>query len=109
MIVKKTIATYGALASFYLAIFIVFYFYALPVWSDTDPAAGVESVRDDDFYQQGQFSEDKVELGRLLFFDKILSGNKNIACASCHHPNLGTSDSLSLSLGEGATGLGKDR
>jgi cytochrome c peroxidase len=30
-------------------------------------------------------NEAKVELGRLLMFDKILSGNKNISCATCHH------------------------
>ena len=50
-----------------------------------------------------------VELGRDLFFDPILSGNKNIACATCHHPTLGTSDGMSLGLGEGAQKLGPDR
>ena len=34
----------------------------------------------------GRPSAAKVELGRMLFFDKILSGNRNIACATCHHP-----------------------
>ena len=29
---------------------------------------------------------DKVELGRLLFFDPILSQNNDMACASCHQP-----------------------
>ena len=28
-----------------------------------------------------------VLLGRDLFFDPILSGNRNISCATCHHPN----------------------
>ena len=50
-----------------------------------------------------------VELGRLLFFDPILSGNKNIACATCHHPRFGTSDGLSLGIGEGGVGLGPER
>ena len=50
-----------------------------------------------------------AELGQLLFFDPILSGNKNIACATCHHPTLGTSDAMSLSLGEGGNGLGPAR
>ena len=50
-----------------------------------------------------------VALGRNLFFDPILSGNKNIACATCHHPSLGTSDGMSLSIGEGGYGLGPDR
>ena len=30
-------------------------------------------------------SAEKVELGPLLMFDKILSGNKNISCGTCHH------------------------
>ncbi|WP_306120423.1 MULTISPECIES: cytochrome c peroxidase [unclassified Roseitalea] len=51
----------------------------------------------------------EAELGRLLFWDPILSGNRNISCASCHHPRFGTSDGVSLSLGEGGIGLGPDR
>ena len=64
---------------------------------------------DADFYDDGAAPADKVELGRLLFFDKVLSGNKNISCATCHHPRHGTSDGVALGLGEGATGLGPDR
>ncbi|MCK0141999.1 cytochrome c peroxidase [Aliiroseovarius sp. F20344] len=51
----------------------------------------------------------KAELGRLLFYDKILSGNRNISCGTCHHPAFGTSDGLSLGLGEGGLGLGPER
>lgn len=51
----------------------------------------------------------EVELGRLLFWDKELSGNRNIACATCHHPRFGTSDGLSLGIGEGGIGLGPER
>ena len=75
----------------------------------TDPAAGIAPIQDSDFYQDGRFSEDQVRLGQLLFFDKILSGNKNISCATCHHPAHGTSDGLALSLGEGAVGLATKR
>lgn len=52
---------------------------------------------------------DLVVLGWDLFFDPILSGNRNIACATCHHPSLGTSDGMSLSIGEGGFGLGPAR
>ncbi len=52
---------------------------------------------------------EKVELGRLLFFDKELSGNRNISCATCHHSLTDTGDGLSLPLGEGAAGLGMAR
>lgn len=48
-------------------------------------------------------------LGRDLFYDPVLSGNRNIACATCHHPRLSTTDGMALSLGEGASGLGPKR
>ncbi|RVT85379.1 cytochrome-c peroxidase [Rhodobacteraceae bacterium CCMM004] len=48
-------------------------------------------------------------LGRLLFWDPILSGNRNISCGTCHHPRFGTGDGLALGLGEGGAGLGPDR
>lgn len=51
----------------------------------------------------------RVELGRLLFWDSVISGNRNTACATCHHPRFGTSDGQSLALGEGGLGLGPDR
>ena len=41
----------------------------------------------------------KVELGRLLFFDKRLSQNNSIACASCHLAEKGFTDGLSVSTG----------
>ncbi|GAA3874081.1 cytochrome-c peroxidase [Celeribacter arenosi] len=51
----------------------------------------------------------EAALGQLLFYDPVLSGNDNIACSTCHHPRLGTSDGLPLGLGEGGIGLGPDR
>ena len=51
----------------------------------------------------------QAKLGQLLFYDRILSGNKNIACSTCHHPDFGTADGLSLGIGEGGEGLGPDR
>ncbi|PRY95472.1 cytochrome c peroxidase [Hasllibacter halocynthiae] len=50
-----------------------------------------------------------VELGRLLFHDPILSGNRNIACATCHAADHGGGDGLSLGIGEGGAGTGPDR
>ena len=49
------------------------------------------------------------ELGRLLFYDPILSGNREVACATCHHPDQGYADGRALSLGVDATGLGPNR
>lgn len=54
-------------------------------------------------------SPELVQLGRDLFFDKILSGNKNISCATCHNPQLGSADASSLSIGQGGYGAGEQR
>lgn len=51
----------------------------------------------------------QVKLGQLLFYDKILSGNKNISCGTCHHHTHFGTDGLSLGIGEGGTGVGVDR
>lgn len=50
-----------------------------------------------------------TRLGRMLVFDKVLSGNRDIACMTCHVPELATGDARSLSIGQGASGLGADR
>ncbi|MCA8881307.1 MAG: cytochrome-c peroxidase [Rhodobacteraceae bacterium] len=82
--------------------------FALPLAAQTD-LSRIEPVRDADFHDEGRPAPEKVRLGNLLFFDKILSGNRNISCATCHHPSLGTGDGLALSIGEGGVGLGHER
>lgn len=67
------------------------------------------AIHDDDYIDGGAIPPAKSTLGRHLFYDKILSGNKNISCATCHHNTAFTADGLSLSLGEGAKGLGNLR
>ncbi|MSR07016.1 MAG: c-type cytochrome [Gemmatimonadetes bacterium] len=47
-----------------------------------------------------------VALGQALLFDKILSGNRDISCATCHFPTVHGGDGLSLSIGTGGIGLG---
>ena len=50
-----------------------------------------------------------VELGRALMFDKVLSGNRDIACATCHAPAQHATDGLPLAIGTGGTGEGPAR
>ena len=40
-----------------------------------------------------------VELGRMLFFDPILSIDSTLSCAGCHHPELAFSDGQAVSKG----------
>ena len=60
---------------------------AVPVLAKDNPGKGIganipDAVTDADFRTSDAA---KVELGRLLMFDKILSGNQNISCGTCHH------------------------
>ena len=55
------------------------------------------------------FSMQRAKIGQLLFYDKILSGNRNISCGTCHHHRFGGTDGLSLGIGEGGVGVGPDR
>lgn len=54
-------------------------------------------------------SPEKVALGKLLFFDPILSGNRDVACATCHHPSNGFAESLEISIGVNGKGFGSKR
>lgn len=51
------------------------------------------------FPADNAFSKEKRELGRMLFFDPRLSGSKQLACASCHDPELGWADGKRVSFG----------
>jgi cytochrome c peroxidase len=41
---------------------------------------------------------EKIELGKKLFFDRRLSGDGTMSCATCHIPDLGFSDGQAISL-----------
>jgi len=51
----------------------------------------------------------KVSLGKLLYFDPILSGDNTISCAHCHHPDFGFSDGRKTSMGFRGKGIGPER
>jgi cytochrome c peroxidase len=52
------------------------------------------------FPASNPYSEAKSKLGRLLFFDPILSGSRERACAGCHNPSLSWGDGLARAVGE---------
>lgn len=69
-------------------------------------SASAEAISPDDFLP---FDPLQAQIGQLLFYDKILSGNRNISCGTCHHHDAGSGDGLSLGIGEGGMGLGIER
>lgn len=44
---------------------------------------------------------ERIELGRLLYFDPVLSGDNTVSCAHCHHPAYGFTDNRPVSTGIG--------
>ncbi len=56
-----------------------------------------------------QVSDALFELGRALFFDKVLSGSEDVSCATCHLPQFASADGRTLSDGVGGLGLGPNR
>ena len=93
----------------------------MPAAADTVPnpadyGAGAKSVQPSYSGLQREFpatnepavnptTDDKALLGRLLFFDPVLSQNNDIACASCHNPGLGFSDGKAVATGPDGTPL----
>lgn len=65
-------------------------------------AAGVFSPRR---VQVG--NADVIALGQMLFFDRELSGNRNVACATCHMPPLHAVDARHLSVGQDGARLSR--
>lgn len=55
------------------------------------------------FPAENSYTKERWQLGKQLFFDKQLSKNNFISCASCHKQNLAFSDDMALSIGDDNT------
>ncbi len=80
--------------------------YARPVseWPAFIVDNGVDAVElgpvpDVVFPEDNPYSETKADLGEQLFFDPRLSASNQMACASCHDPDLGWADGKTVSFG----------
>lgn len=51
------------------------------------------------FPDDNPYSKEKAELGRLLYFDKRLSGDGSVSCATCHNRQCGFSDCKIVAVG----------
>jgi len=82
-----------------------------PPYEPNNPETGLQKPFPTEIVQPADnpTTPEKVELGRLLFFDPILSDDNTLSCAHCHHPHLGFSDGLPRSRGHGAKGAGRER
>ena len=77
-----------------------------------DPATGEKVTRDAVFIKvplglnsappvppENPLTEEKVMLGKKLYFDTVISSNNKVSCASCHNPALGYTDQMKTSTG----------
>ncbi|MCB8976163.1 MAG: hypothetical protein H6657_01910 [Ardenticatenaceae bacterium] len=117
-VLKWIVRVFGVLIGLLLLIFVVSA--AIPAKADPDigdnHGAGASSVQPSYTGLQREFpalnetavnptTDAKAELGYLLFFDPVLSENNDIACATCHQPDLGFSDGRSTAIGPNGTEL----
>lgn len=58
-----------------------------------------EGFPDVEYPIDNEFTESRWKLGKKLFFDKSLSRDQSISCASCHLPSMAFSDTVAFSLG----------
>lgn len=65
------------------------------LWRWTQPNALPEPLTP----ANNPMSNEKVELGRYLFYDVRLSGNQTFSCASCHHQDKAFTDGKPLGVG----------
>jgi cytochrome c peroxidase len=82
-----------------------------PPYDPNNPETGLQKAFPTEIVQPADnpTTPEKVELGKLLFFDPILSDDNTLSCAHCHHPYLGFSDGLPRSRGRGGKGAGRER
>lgn len=91
----------------FLAIALIFTYRVHTVHGQTpgfDPTYSLEIVTPDDHpFDDTVFAE--IDLGKKLFFEKAMSIDGTVACATCHNPKLGLADGLPVSRGvRGQTG-----
>ncbi len=73
----------------------------LSLFSQADDAKSPRGLAAVPIPKDNPQSAEKIELGKQLFFDKRLSGDNSVACATCHDPNKGWSNSDKTAEGVG--------
>lgn len=88
--IKKTIAMISGIGIFMLA---------LTTMSHAQTPAPLAALPEVPVPEDAPLTPDRVELGKLLYFDSRLSGDGSISCADCHDPKQGRGDGGDLSRG----------
>ena len=74
-------------------------FQAAPVVADGPRPGSLAPLDPPPIPPDNPMTPEKVELGKMLFFDPVLSGNGGMSCAVCHHPYAGWAVQTPVSIG----------
>ena len=80
---------------FILIIICLLHLFLLPL---TGSAGHLEPFKYTPVPESNPQTPEKIELGKMLFFDRRLSGDGTMSCATCHIPEMGFSDGQAISL-----------
>ena len=72
---------------------------AAPAVADDSRPASLAPLGPPPIPADNPMSDEKIELGKMLFFDPILSGNAGMPCSACHLPEAGWSVPFAVSIG----------
>ncbi len=72
---------------------------ATPILAEMPRPDGLSALGDAPIPASNPQSDAKVELGKMLFFDPILSGNYAMPCSACHLPDAGWAIQSPISFG----------
>src|SRR3974377_1548227 len=71
----------------------------LAVWAGERPPHEPLGLPHIEWPKHNPYSAAKAELGRDLYYDKRLSADESISCATCHDPKFGFTDGAPVSTG----------
>ena len=72
--------------------------YVIPIPELMEIPKGFEAITQP---SNNEFNLKRWELGKMLFYDKIMSADTTLSCASCHKQELAFSDNIAVSPGVG--------
>ncbi len=82
----------------YRRIMMLCFIFSITLYSAHAFAGELEPFKAVPVPEQNPQTPEKVELGKQLFFDRRLSGDGTMSCATCHDPEQAFSDGLEISL-----------
>lgn len=74
-------------------------FLTVPALADGHRPEGLEALGPPPIPADNPMTDAKIELGKMLFFDPILSGNYAMPCSACHLPEAGWAIQAPISFG----------